>query len=114
MALGSKTELIRQAFLYSFGEGYESRLTKFPDDEVFPQTIKHFDKDGLHYLNSEVQTVQVSNGQSEAQVTVSCAMCHLCGSLYGKVEDIHYVLEYQPTQSGQTLIHGLNLNSVEF
>lgn len=113
MALGSKTELIRQAFLYLFGEGYESRLTKFPDDEVFPQTIKHFDKDGLHYLNSEVQTIQVSNGQSEAQVTVSCAMCHLCGSLYGKVEDIHYVLEYQPTQSGQALIHGLNLNSVE-
>ena len=109
MALGSKTELIRQAFLYLFGEGYENRLTKFPDDEVFPQTIKHFDKDGLHYLNSEVQTVQ-----SEAQVTVSCAMCHLCGSLYGKVEDIHYVLEYQPTQSGQALIHGLNLNSAEF
>lgn len=114
MALGSKTELIRQAFLYLFGEGYESKLTKFPEDEVFPHTLKHFDKGGLHYLNSEVQTVQVSNGQSEAQVTVSCAMCHLCGSLYGKVEDIHYVLEYQPTQSGQALIHGLNLNSAEF
>ena len=114
MALGSKTELIRQAFLYLFGEGYENRLTKFPDDEVFPQTIKHFDKDGLHYLNSEVQTVQVSNGQSEAQVTVSCAMCQLCGALYGKVEDIHYVLEYQPTQLGQALIHGLNLESTEF
>lgn len=114
MALGSKTELIRQVFLYLFGEGYENRLTKFPEDEVFPQTIKHFDKDGLHYLKSEVQTVQVSNGQSEAQVTVSCAMCHLCGSLYGKVEDLHYVLEYQPTQSGQALIHGLNLNSAEF
>jgi hypothetical protein len=113
MALGSKTELVRQAFLYLFGEGYESRLTKFPEDEVFPQTIKHFDKDGLHYLNSEVQTVQVSNGQSEAQVTVSCAMCQLCGALYGKVEDIHYVLEYQPTQSGQALIHGLNLNATE-
>lgn len=113
MALGSKTELIRQAFLYLFGEGYENRLTKFPEDEVFPQTIKHFDKDGLHYLNSEVQTVQVSNGQSEAQVTVSYAMCHLCGSLYGKVEDIHYVMEYQPTQSGQALIHGLNLNATE-
>ncbi len=113
MALGSKTELIRQAFLYLFGEGYENRLTKFPEDEVFPQTIKHFDQDGLHYLNSEVQTVQVSNGQSEAQVTVSCAMCHLCGSLYGKVEDIHYVLEYQPTQSGQALIRGLNLNTTE-
>ena len=105
MALGSKTELIRQAFLYLFGEGYENRLTKFPEDEVFPQTI--------NYLNSEVQTVQVSNGQSEAQVTVSCAMCHLCGSLYGKVEDIHYVLEYQPTQSGQALIRGLNLNTTE-
>lgn len=112
MALGSKTELIRQAFLCLFGEGYETRLTKFPEDEVFPQTIKHFDKDGLHYLNSEVQTVQVSNGQSEAQVTVSCAMCHLCGSLYGKMEDIHYVLEYQPTQSGQALIHGLDLNNL--
>lgn len=111
MALGSKTELIRQVFLYLFGEGYENRLTKFPEDEVFPQTIKHFDKDGLHYLNSEVQTVQVSNGQSEAQVTVSCAMCRLCGSLYGKVEDIHYVLEYQPTQSGQALINGLDLNN---
>ena len=113
MALGSKTELIRQAFLYLFGEGYENRLTKFPDDEVFPQTIKHFDKDGLHCLNFEVQTVQVSNGQSEAQVTISCAMCQLCGALYCKIEDIHYVLEYQPTQSGQALIHGLNLNSAE-
>lgn len=113
MALGSKTELVRQAFFYLFGEGYEIKLTKFPEDEVFPQTIKHFDQHGLHYLPSEVQVVQVSNGQSEAQVTVSCAMCQLCGSLYGKVEDIHYVLEYQPTQVGQALIHGLNLNTIE-
>lgn len=113
MALGSKTELVRQTFLSLFGESYENKLTKFPEDEVFPQTVKHFDREGLHYLPSEVHTVQVSNGQSEAQVTVSCAMCHLCGSLYGKVEDIHYVLEYQPTQSGQALIHGLNLNTIE-
>ena len=54
----------------------------------------------------------MSNGQSEAQVTVSCAMCYLCGLLYGKVEDIHYVLEYQPTQSGQALINGLDLNAL--
>lgn len=112
MALGSKTELVRQAFLYLFGEGYESKLTKFPEGEVFPQTIKHFDQHGLHYLSSEVHAVQVSNGQSEAQVTVSCAMCQLCGSLYGKVEDIHYILEYQPTQAGQALINGLDLTTL--
>lgn len=107
MALGSKAELIRQAYLSLFGEGFENRLTKFPEDEVFPQTIKHFDTEGLHYLQSQLQTVQVSNGQSEAEVSVSYAVCNLCHSLYAKVEDICYVLEYQPTQSGQALIHGL-------
>ena len=86
---------------------------KFPEDEVFPQTIKHFDKDGLHYLNSEVQTVQVSNGQSEAQVNdFLCYVGQLCGALYGKVEDIHYVWNIQPTQTGQALINGLDLNNL--
>lgn len=109
MALGSKTELVRQAYLCLFGEGYESKLTKFPDDEIFPQYVKHFDLSGLQYLPSTMQTVTVSNGQSDAEVTISYAVCSTCGNIYGKVEDTRFILEYQPTQAGQALINGLNI-----
>lgn len=107
MALGSKAELVRQAHISLFGVDYESRLRKVPEEEYFPQQVKHFDTLGVQYLPQQLQTITVSNGQSEAEVTLSFAVCQNCGAVFSKVEDIRFVLEYQPTQSGQALIHGL-------
>lgn len=85
----NKSTHISNVLVMLFGEGYSFNAVKVPDDEVFPERIRHFDRTGFSYLNTQSGTYQsVGIDGRIVNVTVTYAVCQACRKVYYRVDNI--------------------------
>ena len=85
----NKSTHISNVLVMLFGEGYSFNAVKVPDDEVFPERIRHFDRTGFSYLNTQNGTYQsVGIDGRVVNVTVTYAVCQACRKVYYRVDNV--------------------------
>ena len=86
----NKNTHISNVLVMLFGEGYSFNAVKVPEDEVFPERIRHFDRTGFSYLNTQSGTYQsVGIDGRVVNVTVTYAVCQACRKVYYRVDGIY-------------------------
>lgn len=85
----NKSTHISNVLVMLFGEGYSFNAVKVPDDEVFPERVRHFDRTGFSYLNTQSGTYQsVGIDGRIVNVTVTYAVCQACRKVYYRVDNV--------------------------
>ena len=85
----NKSTHISNVLVMLFGEGYSFNAVKVPEDEVFPERIRHFDRTGFSYLNTQSGTYQsVGIDGRVVNVTVTYAVCQACRKVYYRVDNV--------------------------
>lgn len=73
-----------------FGEGFSFNAQKVPEEEMFPDKIRHFDRTGFSYMQTQHGVYQsVGVDGVVVNVVVTYAVCHACKKVYYRVEDVY-------------------------